>query len=57
MSFPEILSRNGQKTLKEKVNDPHFEYHLWEYQDAHLVQMWWLQLKSVISYRTDKSNF
>ena len=32
-----FLSRNGQMTVKVKVNDPHFQYQLREFQDANLV--------------------
>ena len=37
--FPGILSRNGQMTLKVKVNDPHFQYQPRESQYAYLVQI------------------
>ena len=43
-------------TLKVKINDPHFEYQLRVYQGAYLVQIWWFQLKSVMSYQADKPN-
>ena len=36
-----FVSRNGQMTLKVKVNASHFQYQLWEFQDAYLVQIWW----------------
>ena len=36
-----FLRPNGQMTLKVKVNDLHFEYHLSECQDAYLMQIWW----------------
>ena len=32
-----FLSRNGQMTMKVKVNDPNFQYMLREYEDAYLV--------------------
>ena len=35
-----FLRRNGQMTLKVKVNDLHFQYQLREYQDAYLVHIW-----------------
>ena len=44
-------------TLKVKVNDLHFQYPLRVSQDACLVQIWWFQLKSVMSYRADKVKF
>ena len=44
-------------TLKVKVNDPHFQYRLRESQDAYMVQIWWFELKSITSYRTNKPNF
>ena len=39
----------AKMTLKVKVNDPHFNYRyqLRISQDAGVVQIWWLQLKSV----------
>ena len=36
-----FVSRNGQMTLKVKVNASHFQYQLRESQDAYLVQIWW----------------
>ena len=36
-----ILCRNGRLTLKIKVDDPHFQYHLRESQDAQMVQISW----------------
>ena len=36
-----FVSRNGQMTLKVRVNTSHFQYQLWESKDAYLVQIWW----------------
>ena len=47
----------AKMTLKIKVNDLHFQYQLRVAPDACLVQIWWFELKSVASYRTDKLNF
>ena len=45
------LSRGEAKmTLKVKVNGPHFQCQLRVSQDAYLVQIWWFQPKSVMSY-------
>ena len=44
-------------TFKVKVNDLHFQYQLRVSQAAYSVQIWWLQLKSVTSYRADKQKF
>ena len=44
-------------TLKVKVSDPYFQYQPRIYHNACLVQIWWFQLKSVTSYRTDKVKF
>ena len=35
-----FVSRNGQMTLKVKVNASHFQWQLRESQDAYLVQIW-----------------
>ena len=43
--------------LNVKANDPHFQYQLKESQDAYLVPIWWFQLKSITSHRTDKLDF
>ena len=55
--IPIILSKNGQMTLKIKINDPYFQYQTRISQDARLVQIWWFQPKSVMSYCADKPNF
>ena len=44
-------------TLKVKLNNLHFPYQLWESQGEYLVQIWWLQLKSITGYRMDKLDF
>ena len=44
-------------TLKVVVNDLHFQYQLRVSHDACLVQIWWFQLKSVMSYRADNVKF
>ena len=44
-------------TLKVMVNDLHFRNQLWVSQDPCLLQIWWFQLKFVMSYRTDKVKF
>ena len=56
-AFPRIMSKNGQMTLKIKANDPHVSYQLWVSQHACLVQIWWLQLKSVTSYCAENFKF
>ena len=55
--FPRILSQNSQITLKDKVNEPHFQYQPRVSQDACLVQIWLFQAKSVRSYQECKPNF
>ena len=47
----------AEMTLKVKVNEPHFQYQMRVYHDACLVQIWWLQLKSVMSYRAEKVQY
>ena len=57
---PKILSQNGQNDLEaqcQKANDFQFQYQLRVSQDACLVQFWWFQLKSVMSYHVDKVKF
>ena len=44
-------------TLKVMVNDTHFQYLLRESHDACFMQIWWFQLKSVMSYCADTPNF
>ena len=44
-------------TVKVKVNTPLFQYQLLEFQDEYLMQIWWFQPKSVMSYGADKLNF
>ena len=56
MLFPGILSQNGQMTLKVSVNDPHFQCHLRKSQDAYLMQIWWLLLKSITNH-VEKEKF
>ena len=43
--------------LEVKFNDLHFQYQLRASQNACLVQIWWLQPKSMTSYHADKPNF
>ena len=40
--FPRILSQNGQKTLKVKVNDLCFQYQPRVSQDVCFLQVWWI---------------
>ena len=47
----------AKMTLKVKVNDLHFLYQPRVSQDACLEQIWWFQLKTVMSYRADKVKF
>ena len=47
----------AKMTLKVKVNDLHFQYHLRVSHDACLAQIWWFQLKSVTSYHANKVKF
>ena len=56
-NFLEFSVKKVKITLKVKVNDLHFQYPLRVSQDACLVQIWWFQLKSVMSYRADKVKF
>ena len=55
--IPRILSEMAKMTLKVKVSDPHFQYQPRPFQDVYLVQIWWIQPKSVTSYCADKPNF
>ena len=57
MMFFGILSRNGQMTLKIKVDDPHFQYLPKEFLDTYLVQILSFWLRSITSYCADKPNF
>ena len=41
-------------TLTFEINDLHFQYQPRVFPDACFVQIWWLQLKAVMSYHTDK---
>ena len=51
-NFPELLVKLVKITLKVKVNDqPRVS------KDAYLEQIWWFQLKSVMSYNADKVKF
>ena len=53
-----ILSKNTKMSLKVKVSDPHFQYQQLRLSlDACLMQIWWIQLKSVTSYHADKVKF
>ena len=56
-NFLEFWVKMPKMTLKVKVNDIHFQYQLRISQDACLVQIWWFQLKSVMSYHADKVQF
>ena len=47
----------AKMTLKVKVNDLHFQYQPSVSHDACLVQIWWFQLTSVMSYCADKLKF
>ena len=47
----------AKMTLLVKVNDPYFQYQPRVSHDACLVQIWWFQLKSVMSYHADKVKF
>ena len=42
--------------LTVKVNDPHLQYQLRIPQDAYLLKIWWIHLKSVTSYRAEQGN-
>ena len=55
--FLEFWVKMVKMTLKVKVNDLHFQYQLRVSQDACLVQIWWLQLKYVMSYCADTVKF
>ena len=54
---PNFLEFWVKMVLKVKVNDLHFHYQLRASQDTCLVQIWWFQLKSVMSYHADKVKF
>ena len=56
-SLIEFWVKIAKMTLKVKDSDPHFQYQLMVSQDAYLVQIWWVQSKSVTSYRADKPKF
>ena len=56
-NFQEFWVKMAKMTLKVKVNDPYFQYQTRVFQDACLVQIWWFQLKSVMSYHADKVKF
>ena len=56
-NFLEFWVKMAKMTWKVKVNDPYFQYQLRVSHDACLVQIWWFQLKSVMSYRADKVKF
>ena len=55
--FPRILSQNGQNDLEGQGQWPYFQNPPRVSHDACMVQIWWIQLKSVTSYRTDKVKF
>ena len=56
-NFQEFWVKMAKMTLKVMVNDPYFQYQQRVFQDACLVQIWWFQLKSVMSYHADKVKF
>ena len=56
-NFLEFWVKMAKMTLNIKVNDLHFQYHPRLSQDACLVQIWWIHLKLVTSYRADKVKF
>ena len=56
-NFLELWDKIARMTLKVMVNDLHFQYQLRVSHDAFLMQIWWFQLKSVMSYRADKVKF
>ena len=56
-NFLEFGVKTAKMTLKVMINDLHFRYQMRVSRDACLVQIWWLQLKSVTSYRVDKVKF
>ena len=56
-NFLEFQIKIAKMTLKVTVDDPYFQYHLRVSHDACLIQIWWLQPKSVMSYHADKPNF
>ena len=47
----------AKMTLQVKVNDLHLQYQSRVSQEACLVQIWWFQLESVMSYRADEVKF
>ena len=55
--FLEFWVKMAKRTLKVKVNNSYFQYQPRVSHDAYLVQIWWFQLKSGISYRVDKVKF
>ena len=56
-NFLEFWVKMAKMTLKVKVNDLHFQYQLRVSQYACLEQIWWSQVKPVMSYRADKVRF
>ena len=56
-NFVEFWVKMAKITLKVKVNDLNFQYQPRVFHDACLVQIWWFQLKCVMSYRADKVKF
>ena len=56
-SLIEFWVKIPKMTLKVMASDPHFQYQLRVSQDACFVQIWWVQSKSVMSYRAGKPKF
>ena len=54
-NFLEFWVKMANMTLK--VNDLYFQYQSRVSHDAYLVQIWWFQLKFVMSYHADKVKF
>ena len=53
-NFLEFWVKIAKMTLKNNVNDLHFQYQLIVSHDACLMQIWWFQLKSVTNNHADK---
>ena len=56
-NFLEFWVKMAEMNLKVMVNDPYFLYQPRVSHDAYLVQIWWFQFKSVMSFCADKVKF
>ena len=56
-SFLDVWAKMAKMTLKVKVNDLHFQYQPRVSQNARLAQIWWFQLKPVMSCHANNAKF